>query len=71
MQSFQNALNLRDNQIKYNHIACNSRDLGSIPGAGRSPREGNGCPLQYSGLENSMDREAWQATGHGVTKSWT
>ena len=35
--------------------ACNAGDLGSIPGLGRSPGEGNGCPLQYSGLENSMD----------------
>ena len=45
-------------------------DLGSIPGSGRSPGEGNGNPLQYSCLENPMDREAWQATVHGVTKSW-
>ena len=41
------------------------------PGFRRSPGEGNGYPLQYSGLENSMDREAWQATVHGVTKNWT
>ena len=39
--------------------ACNAGDLGSIPGSGRSPGEGNGKPLQYSCLENSMDREAW------------
>ena len=39
--------------------ACNAGDLGSIPGLGRSPREGNGKPLQYSWLENSMDRGAW------------
>ena len=39
--------------------ACNAGDLGSIPGSGRSPGEGNGNPLQYSCLENSMDREAW------------
>ena len=45
-------------------------DLGSIPGLGRSLGEGNGYPLQYSCLENSMDRGAWQATVHGVTKSW-
>jgi len=38
---------------------------------GRSPGEGNGYPLQYSGLKNSMDRGAWQATVHGVAKSWT
>ena len=39
--------------------ACNAEGLGSIPGLGRSPREGNGNPLQYSCWENSMDREAW------------
>ena len=39
--------------------ACNAGDLGSIPGSGRSPREGNGNPLQYSCLENSMDGGAW------------
>ena len=50
---------------------CNAGDLGSIPGLGRSPGEGNGYPLQYSCLENSMDRGDWQGTGHGVTKSWT
>ena len=50
---------------------CNAGDLGSIPGLGRSPEEGNGYPLQYSCLENSMDRGTWQATVHGVTKSWT
>ena len=42
--------------------ACNAGDLGSIPGLGRSSGEGNGYPLQDSGLENSMDRGAWQAT---------
>ena len=45
--------------------ACNAEDTGSIPGLGRSPGEGNGYPLQYSYLENSMDREAWQAAVHG------
>jgi len=49
---------------------CNMEDLGLIPGLGRSPGEGNGYPLQYSGLENSMDRGAWQVTVHGVAKSW-
>ena len=49
--------------------ACNAGDLGSIPGSGRSPGEGNGNPLQYSCLENPMDRGAWWATVHGVTKS--
>ena len=47
---------------------CNAGDLGSIPGLGRSPGEGNGNRLQYSCLENPMDREAWQATVHGVTR---
>ena len=47
--------------------AYNGGDLGSIPGSGRSPREGNGNSLQYSCLENPMDRGAWRATVHGVT----
>ena len=51
--------------------AFNARDLGSIPGWGRSPGEGNGNPLQYSCLENPMGGEAWWATFHGVTKSQT
>ena len=51
--------------------ACNAGDLDSIPGSGRSPGEGNGNPLQYSCLENSMDRGAWWATVHGVAKSRT
>ena len=52
--------------------ACNAGDLGSIPGSGRFPGEGNGNPLQYSCLGNHMDRGAWWAvTVHGVTKSWT
>ena len=51
--------------------ACIAGDLGSIPGLGRSSGEGNGNSLQYSGLENPMDREAWWATVHKVTKSWT
>ena len=50
---------------------CNARDLGLIPESGRSPAEGNGDPLQYSFLENSSDKVAWQATVHGVAKSWT
>ena len=50
--------------------ACNAGDLSSIPGLGRSPGEGNSYPLQYSCLENSMNRVAWQATVHGVAKSW-
>ena len=51
--------------------ARNAGDLGSIPGSGRSSGEGNGNPLQYSCLENSMDRGAWQAAVHGVPKSQT
>ena len=47
------------------------RDAGSIPGLGRSPGGGHGNPLQYSCLENSMDRGAWQATVHEVTQSQT
>ena len=49
---------------------CNAGDLGSIPGLGRSPGEGNGTPFQSSCLENSMDRGAWRATVCGVEKSW-
>ena len=49
--------------------AGDARVVGSIPGLGRSPREGNGNPLQYSCLGNSMDRGAWRATVHGATKS--
>ena len=48
---------------------CNVEDLGQIPGLGKSPGEGNGYPLQDSGLENSMDRGVWGATVHGVTES--
>ena len=51
--------------------ACSEGDLGSIPGLGRSPGEGNGNPLQYSCLENPMDRGAWWATVPGVTESPT
>ena len=50
---------------------CSAGDPGSIPGLGRSPGGGNGNPLQYSCLENPMDRGACRATVHGVTKSWT
>ena len=51
--------------------AYNAGDLGSIPGSGGSPREGNGTPLQYSCLENPIDRGAWWAIVHGVAKSRT
>ena len=51
--------------------ACNEGDPGLIPGSGRASGEGNGYPLQYSCLENSMDRGAWWSIVIGVTKSWT
>ena len=51
--------------------ACQAGDTGSIPGSGRCAGEGNGNPLQYICWENPMDRGAWQAIVHGVTKSWT
>ena len=49
--------------------AGDTGDVGSVPGSGRSPGVGNGNPFQYSCLENSMDRGAWQATDHGL-QSW-
>ena len=51
--------------------ACNVGDLSLIPGLGRCPGGGHGNPLQYSCLENPMDRGAWQATVRRVTESWT
>ena len=51
--------------------AGNPRDAGSVPGSGRSPEEENGNPLQYSCLENPIDRGTWRATVHGVTNSQT
>ena len=51
--------------------AGDTRDDGSIPGSGRCPAVGNGSPLQYSYLENAMDRGVWWATVHGAAKSWT
>ena len=51
--------------------AGDAGDGGSIPGSGRSPGGGNGNALQYSCLENTMDRGAWWATVHRVAKSWT
>ena len=50
---------------------ANAEDVSSVPGSGRSPGVGNGNALQYSCLENSMDRGTWQATVHGVTNSQT
>ena len=56
---------------KVKNLPANAGDEGSIPESERSPGEGNGIPLQYSCLENPMDRGAWQATVCGVTKSQT
>ena len=53
------------------NLPANSGDEGSVPGSGGSPGEGNGNPLQYSYLENPMERGAWQATVHGVAKAFT
>ena len=53
------------------NLPANAGDLASIPVLRRSPGEGNGYPLQYSCLEKSMDRGAWQTTVHCITKSWT
>ena len=57
--------------LRWLRICLNAGDLNSIPGLGRSSGEGNGHPLQYSCLENSMERQAWWAAVHGITKSWT
>ena len=53
------------------NLSADARDVGLIPGSGRSLGEGNGTPLQSSCLGNPMDRGAWRTTVHGVTKSWT
>ena len=57
-----------DSEVR--NLSANAGDSGSIPGLGRSLGEGNGNPLQYSCLENPMDRGAWWATVHGVKNSW-
>ena len=51
--------------------ACSAGDLGSIPGSEKSPGEGDSNPLQYSCLEKPLDRGAWRAVAHRITKSWT
>ena len=57
---------LRSSGSDSKESTCHAGYLGLTPGLGRSPGEGKGYPFQYSGLENSMDRGAWQATVHGV-----
>ena len=57
--------------VKIKKMPANSGDADLIPGSERSPEVGNGNPFQYSCLENSMDRGAWQAMVHSVTESWT
>ena len=59
-----------NNELTFQWHKRDIRDAGSIPGLGRSPGEGHGNTLQYSCLENPVDREPWQATVHRVTKSW-
>ena len=68
---FQNSCDCRVVVKNPSANAEDTRDLGLMPGSGRSSGVGNGNPPQYSCWENSMDRGAWQAIVHGVTKSWT
>ena len=74
-ETFMSALQLKYSELPWwlsgKESACNAGDPGSIPGLGRSPGEGNGNPLQCSCLENSMDRGAWRAAVHRITKSRT
>ena len=67
LQDFQMAVVVKNMSVNAKDI----RDMGSIPGLGRSPRGGHGNPLQYSCLGNPTDREGWQATVHGVAKNQT
>ena len=60
-----------ENLPSMQETACKAGDAGLIPGSGRSPGEENDNMLQYSCLENSMNKESWQATVHRVAKSWT
>ena len=63
-----------DTNVVVKNLPANAgdiRDMGLISGWGRASEEENGNPLQYSCLENPMDRGAWRATVHGITKSWT
>ena len=67
---FQIKRDLRDVSSVSKESACNAGDWGLIPGLGKSPGEGNSNLLQFSCLENPMDRGAWHATAHGVAKNW-
>ena len=69
MSSNLNGLKVFPGGSEVKASARNAGDLGSIPGSGRSPGEGNGKPLQCSCLENSVDRGGWWATGHGVANT--
>ena len=70
MLSFSSVVSFLGGSVVKN-LPANAGDAGLIPGSGRSPRERNGNPCQYSCLGNSMDRGAWRATVHGVTKDMT
>ena len=59
------------NSFNLKESSCSAGDVGSVPGLGGSPGEGNGYPFHYSCLKNPMDRGTWRATVHGVTKSQT
>ena len=71
VQKVKNLPAIQETQVQSRRPRCNPGDPGSIPWSGRSPEEGNGNPLQYSCLENSMDRGAWWATIHEVKESRT
>ena len=68
LPSYSYALHSCRGQTAGKEPTCNAGDMGSIPGSGRSPGEGSGNPLQYSGLGNHVDRGAWKATVHGILK---
>ena len=70
MLSFSSVVSFLGGSVVKN-LPANAGDAGLIPGSGRSPRERNGNPCQYSCLGKSMDRGAWRATVHGVTKDMT
>ena len=71
LETWVQSLGCKDSLEKEMAIHSSILFKGSIPGSGRSPGRGNGNPLQYSYLKNSMDRGAWQTIVHGLAKSWT